>query len=361
MSTVSSCPSIAGTPNPFTAKDAEDAKEGWDKPENTTRFTAESAEIAEQETTQSQPPTPWRDPFEVRTDVSGATPIPDEPWRVRIVRPEEEKGFSDMDEWRAAARARMERVQPWRAGDLARLKDDTPKGVLKYVATHTDSIWGQLAAKALLDADRLEQLAKENVPYGQTWTVETDLEKVKQTKEEREARKAKEDAERQEFIEKQHEKLKKAGEAPRCEHVYVDGKTCKGPQMRGERWCYNHKQMMTYRPGELTMAPLEDENALMLNILQIQRALITGRLSEKTAALLLYSMAIAAPSVAKVHKPEELSHSPDRATAARPGAPQGTQSTPREIGQEQNLETTEGTEETEEGKSDLPLMNTENT
>ncbi len=251
-------------------------------------------------------PAPWRDPFEVRMDVPGATPLPDEPWRITIVRAEEQpqlEGWAGVEAGRKAALARLERVQRWRAGDLGRLKDDTPYGVMKYIATHTDGIWGQLAAKALRDAERLEKLARENVPYGQTWTVETDLDKLREMKEEREAQRTKEEAERAAFIERQHELLKKAGKAARCEYEYVDGRTCRAPQVKGERWCHGHRRMMSYRPGELALAPMEDENAVMLNLLQIQRALVTARITEKTAALLLYSVAIAAPCVARVRKP----------------------------------------------------------
>ena len=345
-------------PTPFTAESAEGADGNWgNRTPTSSPLRTEHPEAAESGNRNpapkpATPSTPYHDPFEVRTDGPRARPWPDEPWRVKI--------WSEADDARERATPQL-KVARWRAGDLARLKEDTPHGVLKYVATHDDGFWGQMAAKLLKDADRLEEMAKEVVPFGTAWHVDTDLEKLQQLKEEREARRAKEEAERQQFIEKQHEKLKRAGEAPRCEHVYMDGRRCKGPQMKGEPWCYNHKQMMTYRPGELTMAPLEDENALMVNILQIQRALITGRLTEKTAALLLYSVAIAAPSVGKVQKPEENSPCPDRAEAARPGTPQSMQRTQREIGEKQNLETTEATEETEEGKSNLPLMNTEST
>src|SRR6185437_9402082 len=73
----------------------------------------------------------------------------------------------------------------------------------------------------------------------------------------------------------------------------------KSPQVRGERWCHGHAKMMSYRPEKLEILPMEDEQAVMVNLYRVTNSLLAGRISEKTAALLLWSAAMVAPGLRK--------------------------------------------------------------
>jgi hypothetical protein len=87
--------------------------------------------------------------------------------------------------------------------------------------------------------------------------------------------------------------LEKADAAPRCEHVFIDGTTCQSPRMRKHQYCYAHARMLEVRPKKLKLLPAEDENSIMWNIMEIQRALIDDEISEKKAGLLLYGQQLA--------------------------------------------------------------------
>jgi hypothetical protein len=82
--------------------------------------------------------------------------------------------------------------------------------------------------------------------------------------------------------------LEKADAAPRCEHVFMDGTTCQSPRMKKHKYCYAHARMLEVRPKKLKLLPAEDENSIMWNIMEIQRALIDDEITEKKAGLLLY-------------------------------------------------------------------------
>jgi hypothetical protein len=83
-------------------------------------------------------------------------------------------------------------------------------------------------------------------------------------------------------------RLEKADGAPRCEHIFADGTTCRSPKLRTARWCYAHERMKAIRPKRLNLLPMEDANSIMLNLGEIGRALIDDEISERKAGLLLY-------------------------------------------------------------------------
>jgi hypothetical protein len=88
--------------------------------------------------------------------------------------------------------------------------------------------------------------------------------------------------------------LEKADAAPRCEHIRADGTRCRGPRLRAGKKCYAHARMDEARPQRLRLPALEDANSVLLAVMEIQRALVDGLVSEKTAGLLLYSVQIGA-------------------------------------------------------------------
>jgi hypothetical protein len=95
-------------------------------------------------------------------------------------------------------------------------------------------------------------------------------------------------------------RLELADEAPRCRWVRQDGTSCGSPQMKKHIYCFAHRQMMEARALVLSLPAPEDANAIQIGIMRIQKALIEGTISTKTAGLLLYSMQLALQNVGQV-------------------------------------------------------------
>jgi hypothetical protein len=70
--------------------------------------------------------------------------------------------------------------------------------------------------------------------------------------------------------------------------------------VKGERWCHGHAKMMSYRPEKLEILPMEDEQAVMVNLYRVTKSLLAGRISEKVAGLTLWSIAIGAPGATRI-------------------------------------------------------------
>jgi hypothetical protein len=96
-----------------------------------------------------------------------------------------------------------------------------------------------------------------------------------------------------EFHKRQLALLDLAKQAPRCEHVFSDGRCCKAPRVKKGKLCYAHTLMEEKRPLELNLPPLEDANAVMLWLMDVLRGLAEGRMSEKTAGIMLYCLQLA--------------------------------------------------------------------
>ena len=97
----------------------------------------------------------------------------DEPWKIRVL-PEPAKLPPGV---LPAPEAHVARSLPWRRGDVARLKDDSPEGMMRYIATHTSGWWQELAERALRDNDKAERMAREaGWQPGQYWSLEVDAE-----------------------------------------------------------------------------------------------------------------------------------------------------------------------------------------
>jgi hypothetical protein len=100
-------------------------------------------------------------------------------------------------------------------------------------------------------------------------------------------------SEKIEFHKRQLALLDLAKQAPRCEHVFSDGRCCKAPRVKKGKLCYAHTLMEEKRPLELNLPPLEDANAVMLWLMDVLRGLAEGRMSEKTAGLMFYGLQLA--------------------------------------------------------------------
>jgi hypothetical protein len=101
------------------------------------------------------------------------------------------------------------------------------------------------------------------------------------------------DKDKIEFHKRQLALLDLAKQAPRCEHVFSDGRCCKAPRVKKGKLCYAHTLMEEKRPLELNLPPLEDANAVMLWLMDVLRGLAEGRMSEKTAGIMLYGLQLA--------------------------------------------------------------------
>ncbi len=95
------------------------------------------------------------------------------------------------------------------------------------------------------------------------------------------------------FHKQQLAKLEKADQSPRCEHIFPDGTTCRSPRMKTGRLCYAHDRMMQVRPQKLKLLPAEDANAVMMNLMEIGRALVDDEITERKAGLLMYQQQLA--------------------------------------------------------------------
>jgi hypothetical protein len=94
-------------------------------------------------------------------------------------------------------------------------------------------------------------------------------------------------------------RLALADSAPRCRWVRQDGTTCGSPQMKRHIYCFAHRQMAEAQALMLRLPALEDANAIQVGLMRIQKALIEGTISNKTAGLLLYSMQLALQNVGR--------------------------------------------------------------
>lgn len=231
----------------------------------------------------------------------------DQPWRIAML-PEDEVPTIAVPSPDAEP-PRKSPSLPWRPGDVARLKDDTPEGMMRYIATHSTGWWQEMAERALRDTEKARRMAQEaGWRPGQYWTLEVDIEAREKMRAREEARRqreqaerAREQAEKEAFAQRQMELLKKAGRAPRCEYIFTDGRGCRGPQVRGERWCHGHAKTMSYRPENLELLPMEDEQAVTVNLYRVTRSLLSGRITEKVVGLALWSIAIAAPCAKRIN------------------------------------------------------------
>src|SRR5437899_3488508 len=81
------------------------------------------------------------------------------------------------------------------------------------------------------------------------------------------------DEEKIQFYRRQLALLEKANQAPRCEHVFSDGRCCRAPRVRKGKLCYAHTLMDARRPRRMNLPPLEDANAVMLWLMEVSRGL----------------------------------------------------------------------------------------
>ncbi len=81
-------------------------------------------------------------------------------------------------------------------------------------------------------------------------------------------------------------------EAPRCQHIRMNGRRCGSPALRGESYCYFHNCVEDTRRDYSLPFP-EDATSLQYGVMMVIRMLISGHVEYKRCWLLLYSLQIA--------------------------------------------------------------------
>ena len=90
-----------------------------------------------------------------------------------------------------------------------------------------------------------------------------------------------------------HPRTHGAQQAPRCQHIKVNGQRCAAPALRGDSHCHFHNHIespATYVEPYLPF--IEDATSLQLALARIMRMLVLDHVEYKRCALLLYSLQI---------------------------------------------------------------------
>jgi len=90
-------------------------------------------------------------------------------------------------------------------------------------------------------------------------------------------------------------------EAPRCQHIRMNGRRCGSPALRGESHCYFHNRIqpraLDAEDAEPFLLFIEDATSLQFALMRVMRMLVMGHAEYKRCALLLYSLQIAASNL----------------------------------------------------------------
>jgi hypothetical protein len=98
---------------------------------------------------------------------------------------------------------------------------------------------------------------------------------------------------------------------PQCRHVKTDGARCGCPAVRAHHFCHWHAQMRAHerrhssaeaRALPLQLPPLEDAHSIQLALMEVGRALLEDRISDKKAGLLLYMLQTAGSNVKRLQE-----------------------------------------------------------
>lgn len=115
---------------------------------------------------------------------------------------------------------------------------------------------------------------------------------------------------------------------PECDHIFTNGKACQSPALKGSDYCYFHhrdrqrlrnlqqarevKLSRFHSPAEddalnaeilesLHFPLLEDGASIQVALSGLLRAIASGHIKDRRAALLLYGLQIAVSNISRVH------------------------------------------------------------
>ncbi len=91
--------------------------------------------------------------------------------------------------------------------------------------------------------------------------------------------------------------MRAAQEAPRCEHIRLNGRRCAAPALRGKTHCHFHERIQPQALYDEIREPflpfIEDATSLQCALMRVMRQLTIEEISYKRCALLLYALQIA--------------------------------------------------------------------
>jgi hypothetical protein len=108
------------------------------------------------------------------------------------------------------------------------------------------------------------------------------------------------EAANQQFYQELQQNLERADETPRCVHVKADGVQCGSPRMKSGDLCFAHQRMANAQALSLRLSSYEDANGVQMGLMEVSRALVDGKITNRVAGLLLYGLQTAARNVVRV-------------------------------------------------------------
>jgi hypothetical protein len=109
----------------------------------------------------------------------------------------------------------------------------------------------------------------------------------------------------------------------RCQHIKVNGTQCGSPARRKEPFCHFHRENQPERVKvggeggvEVLMPVLEDAQSIQTVVRQVAMLVLGGKIDNKQAGLLLYSMQIASANLKRIEaekpRPEQVVIDPEK-------------------------------------------------
>ena len=96
------------------------------------------------------------------------------------------------------------------------------------------------------------------------------------------------------------DKLEAANNAPRCQHIRMNGARCGAPALTGHSLCRLHSHALRPKRPNYELPFVEDASSAQLALNQILRALQDKAWDYKTCALMLYDLQIACSNLRRL-------------------------------------------------------------
>ena len=94
-----------------------------------------------------------------------------------------------------------------------------------------------------------------------------------------------------------YRRMRGAQQAPRCQHVWLNGQRCAAPALRGQKRCHFHQHIEPYALDSQDAEPhlpfIEDATSLQVVLNRVIRMINCGPATYKTFGLMLYALQIA--------------------------------------------------------------------
>jgi hypothetical protein len=105
----------------------------------------------------------------------------------------------------------------------------------------------------------------------------------------------------QKIFERMKTNMERAHNAPRCRYQKANGALCRAPRVRGKKYCHMHLMLEEARPERIEMPSLGDANAVQAAIAKGVQAVVDGKLDQKQASILGYYLQLAVSNVGRVN------------------------------------------------------------